>query len=57
MTLRPVRLRQVGINGQLGCGQSDAASWIAASCPRPSKTLSSVRETASLQNRSRFISF
>ena len=43
--------------GQLVCGQSDEASWVAASCPRPSKTVSDVRETVLLQNQSRLILF
>ena len=40
MTLRPIWLRPGKLKDQLGCGQSDAASWVAASCPRPSKTIS-----------------
>ena len=39
MILRRIRLWPVGFNGQLGCEQSDAVSWVAASCLRPSKTI------------------
>ena len=42
---------------QLGCGQSDVASWVVASYPRLRKTVSSLRETILLQNRSKLIPF
>ena len=42
---------------QLHCRQSDAANWVAASYPRPSKTVSGLRETMLLRNQSRLILF
>ena len=50
MTLRPIWLRPVKLNDQLGCGQSDAASWVAASCPRPSKTVSGKKNGVTLKS-------
>ena len=43
MILQPFMLWPIGLNGQLSCRQLDAANWVVASCPKPSKTVLGVK--------------